>query len=61
MSLLGGISGVVQWLACWTHNPKVRGSKPRPASFVMCFSRQPAQLVAFQSEAVSMYLYKFIL
>jgi hypothetical protein len=23
------ISGVAQWLACWAHNPKVRGSKPR--------------------------------
>jgi hypothetical protein len=22
-------SGVAQWLACWAHNPKVRGSKPR--------------------------------
>ncbi len=21
-------SGVAQWLACWAHNPKVRGSKP---------------------------------
>ena len=26
-------SGVAQWLACWAHNPKVRGSKPRSASF----------------------------
>ena len=25
------ISGVAQWLACWAHNPKVRGSKPRSA------------------------------
>ena len=25
-------SGVAQWLACWAHNPKVRGSKPRSAS-----------------------------
>ena len=24
-------SGVAQWLACWAHNPKVRGSKPRSA------------------------------
>ena len=24
-------SGVAQWLACWVHNPKVRGSKPRSA------------------------------
>ena len=22
------MSGVAQWLACWAHNPKVRGSKP---------------------------------
>ena len=27
------ISGVAQWLACWAHNPKVRGSKPRSANF----------------------------
>ena len=27
------ISGVAQWLACWAHNPKVRGSKPRSAIF----------------------------
>ena len=25
-------SGVAQWLACWAHNPKVRGSKPRSAT-----------------------------
>ena len=24
-------SGVAQWLACWAHNSKVRGSKPRSA------------------------------
>ena len=24
-------SRVAQWLACWAHNPKVRGSKPRSA------------------------------
>ena len=24
-------SGVAQWLACWAHSPKVRGSKPRSA------------------------------
>ena len=24
-------SGVAQCLACWAHNPKVRGSKPRSA------------------------------
>ena len=24
-------SGVAQWLACWAHNPKVRGSIPRSA------------------------------
>ena len=24
-------SGVAQWLACWAHNPKVRGSRPRSA------------------------------
>ena len=26
-------SGVAQWLACWAHNPKVRGSKPRSARY----------------------------
>ena len=26
------ISGVAQWLACWAHTPKVRGSKPRSAN-----------------------------
>ena len=28
---LGGNSRVAQWIACWAHNPKVRGSKPRSA------------------------------
>ena len=27
-------SGVAQWLACWAHNPKVPGSKPRSAMHV---------------------------
>ena len=27
------MSGVAQWLACWAHNPKVRGSIPRSATF----------------------------
>jgi hypothetical protein len=31
-------SGVVQWLACWAHNPKVRGSKPRSARQQHSFS-----------------------
>ena len=26
-------SGLAQWLACWVHNPKVRGSKPRSATW----------------------------
>ena len=26
-------SGVAQWLACWAHNLKFRGSKPRSAIF----------------------------
>ena len=25
-------SGVAQWLACWAHNPKVRGLKPGSAN-----------------------------
>jgi hypothetical protein len=28
-------SGVAQWLACLAHNPKVRGSKPRSATFLV--------------------------
>ena len=28
------MSGVAQWLACWAHNPKVRGSKPRSAIYI---------------------------
>ena len=28
-------SGVAQWLACWAHNPKVPGSKPGSAMFVL--------------------------
>ena len=31
--ILPSQSGVAQWLACWAHNPKVRGSKPRSATF----------------------------
>ena len=27
------MSGVAQWLACWAHNPKVRGSKSRSAIY----------------------------
>ena len=36
-------SGVAQWLACWAHNPKVRGSKPRSAMF--CYMLGVAPLV----------------
>ena len=35
-NLLNNISGMAQWLACWAHNPKIRGSKPRSA---ICNSR----------------------
>ena len=31
MACSSSTSGVAQWLACWAHNPKVRGSKPRSA------------------------------
>ena len=46
--LSGGItretmSGVAQWLACWAHNPKVRGSKPRSAIILMHGRRARAQ------------------
>ena len=36
---LKAIGGVAQWLACWAHNPKVRGSSPRAAHpfWVMVF------------------------
>ena len=34
---LSGLSGVAQWLACWAHTPKVRGSKPRSATFPFAF------------------------
>ena len=27
---------MAQWLACWAHNPKVRGSKPRCAIMCAC-------------------------
>ena len=29
--VLVGRSRVAQWIACWAHNPEVRGSKPRSA------------------------------
>ena len=29
-------SEVAQWLVCWAHNPKVRGSTPRFANFSQC-------------------------
>ena len=38
------ISGVAQWLACWAHNPKVRGSKPRSATFLPRRSRWDCSL-----------------
>ena len=34
------MSGVAQWLACWAHNPKVRGSKPRSATFLSHLLRE---------------------
>ena len=40
-------SGVAQWLACWAHNPKVRGSKPHSASSLLgvetCLEGRPVQ------------------
>ena len=33
----GIISTLAQWLACWAHNPKVRGSKPRRTSYFLSF------------------------
>ena len=42
-------SGVAQWLACWAHNPKVRGSKPRSATFSQLFN-DIAAFLAFTHE-----------
>ena len=36
-----GQSGVAQWLACWAHNPKVRGSKPCSAMLRQAHNREP--------------------
>ena len=33
LSILYVESRVAQWIACWAHNPEVRGSKPRSAEF----------------------------
>ena len=41
-------SGVAQWLACWAHNPKVRGSKPRSAMFSQ-ISAAPLKLIPHSS------------
>ena len=49
-------SGVAQWLACWAHNPKVRGSKPRSATFmplVGCCSVLPTAAVSNLPSACS--------
>ena len=37
-------SAVAQWLACWAHNPKVRGSKPRSATFLPRHTRWDGSL-----------------
>ena len=43
-------SGVAQWLACWAHNPKARGSRPRSATQAIVTrkarSRPPARPAA---------------
>lgn len=39
-ALVSSSSGVAQWLACWAHNPKVRGSKPRSANLEKLMSCQ---------------------
>ena len=39
--LVRTMSGVAQWLACWAHNPKVRGSKPRSAMSLFVFTATP--------------------
>ena len=47
-----GISRVAQWLACWAHNPKVRGSKPRSAILcIACKGRQHANHTRTTTEA----------
>ena len=37
---LVGSSRVAQWIACWAHNPEVRGSKPRSALQKVFFYRK---------------------
>ena len=49
-------SGVAQWLACWAHNPKVRGSTPRSASYACGVARardalQPVPALLFPGNA----------
>ena len=43
-------SGVAQWLACWAHNPKVRGSKPRSAISLEALAVSAAQLDPFSEQ-----------
>ena len=44
-------SGVAQRLACWAHNPKVRGSKPRSAILKLGCSRSPVEAATSLGEA----------
>ena len=57
-------SGVAQWLACWAQNPKVRGSKPRPAMWywLRCLFRTRAMArIAPKSAAALAQLVKHTL
>jgi hypothetical protein len=38
--------GMAQWLACWARNPKVRGSKPRPAMWSAMIACNPLFLAS---------------
>jgi hypothetical protein len=38
--------GMAQWLPCWAHNPKVRGSKPRSANWSAMIACNPLFLAS---------------
>ena len=46
-------SGVAQWLACWAHNPKVRGSKPRSAITLEMLASSAVPAGPFSSSSIA--------
>ena len=46
-------SGVAQWLTCWAHDPKVRGSKPRSLNVLLFDFQGKAGSTLMSSEAKS--------